>query len=205
METFSASLALCARKSPVTGEFPSQRPVTRSFDVFLVLRLNKRLSKQSWGWWFETPSRSLWRHRNVNLGRIKKHMMTSWHGHWSFKQYSFFSNTIWIHVAFSTENDCLLVIRFEPKIWEGKGLSASLAICAEKIPAVAGFPVTMVNNGNRYDVFVVNPNKCFNRCGWWIEKLWRSCDVINETTVEWNRIPMCMLRSSAYGPSLRCL
>ena len=46
----------------VTGEFPTQRPVTRSFDVFLDLRLKKRLSKQSWGWWFETPSRSLWRH-----------------------------------------------------------------------------------------------------------------------------------------------
>ena len=45
---------------PVTGEFPSQRPVTRSFDVFFDLRLNKRLSNQSWGWWFETPSRSLY-------------------------------------------------------------------------------------------------------------------------------------------------
>ena len=44
------------------GEFPSQRPLTRSFDVFFDLRLNKRLSKQSWGWWFEKPSWSLWRH-----------------------------------------------------------------------------------------------------------------------------------------------
>ena len=60
METFSALLAL----SPVTGEFPSLRPVVRSFDVFFDLRLNKRLSKQSWGWRFEMPSRSLWRHRN---------------------------------------------------------------------------------------------------------------------------------------------
>ena len=46
------------------GELPTQRPVTRSFDVFFVLRLNKRLSKQSWGWWFETQSCPLWRHRN---------------------------------------------------------------------------------------------------------------------------------------------
>ena len=45
METFSASLALCAGNSPVTGEFRSQRPVMRSFDVFFDLRLNKRLSK----------------------------------------------------------------------------------------------------------------------------------------------------------------
>ena len=38
------------------GEFPTQRPVTRSIDVFFDLRLNKRWSKQPWGWWFETPS-----------------------------------------------------------------------------------------------------------------------------------------------------
>ena len=56
---------ICAGNSPVHGEFPAQRPVTQSFDVFFDMRLNKRLSKQSWGWWFEMPSRSLWRHRNV--------------------------------------------------------------------------------------------------------------------------------------------
>ena len=49
METFSALLAICARNSPVPGEFPAQRPVTRSFDVFFNLHLNKRLSKHSWG------------------------------------------------------------------------------------------------------------------------------------------------------------
>ena len=64
METFSALLAICAGNSPVSGEFPAQRPVTRSFDVSFDLCLDKRLSKQSWGWWFETLSRSLCRHRN---------------------------------------------------------------------------------------------------------------------------------------------
>ena len=64
METFSALLAICAGNSPAPGEFPTQRPVTRSFDVYIDLRPNKRLSKQSWGWWFETPSGPLWRHRN---------------------------------------------------------------------------------------------------------------------------------------------
>ena len=55
---------------PLCGEFighrwiPTQRPMTRNFDVFFDLRLNKRLSKQSWDWWFETPSGSLWRHWN---------------------------------------------------------------------------------------------------------------------------------------------
>ena len=65
METFSALLAICAGYSLVSGEFPTQRPVTRSFDVFFDLRLNKRLCKQLGGWWFETLSRPLWRHRNV--------------------------------------------------------------------------------------------------------------------------------------------
>ena len=65
IETFSALLALCAGNSPVTGEFPAQRPVTRSFDVFFDLRLNKRLSKQSCGCWFDTSSRQLWRHCNA--------------------------------------------------------------------------------------------------------------------------------------------
>ena len=45
---------------------PGQRPVKRSFDVFFDLRLNKRLSKQWWGWWFEKLSRPLWRHCNYH-------------------------------------------------------------------------------------------------------------------------------------------
>ena len=61
---FSALLATCAGNSPIPGEFPTQRPVTRSFDVYFDLRPNKRLSKQMLGWWFETLSRPLWRHRN---------------------------------------------------------------------------------------------------------------------------------------------
>ena len=64
MKTFSALLAICAGNSPVTGEFPTQRPVTESFVFFFDLCLNKRLSKQWRGWWFETPLRPLWRHCN---------------------------------------------------------------------------------------------------------------------------------------------
>ena len=66
MKTSSVLLAICAGNSPVAGEFPAQRTVTRNFDVFCDLRLNKRLSKQSWGWWFETLSRLLWRYCNVS-------------------------------------------------------------------------------------------------------------------------------------------
>ena len=65
METFSALLALREGNPSVIGGFPLLRPVTRSFDVFFDLRLNKRLSKQSRRRWFETPSRSLWRHCNM--------------------------------------------------------------------------------------------------------------------------------------------
>ena len=65
MEIFSGLLAICVGKSPIPGEFPTQRPVTRSFNVFFDLRPNKRLSKQLWSWWFETPSCPLLRHCNV--------------------------------------------------------------------------------------------------------------------------------------------
>ena len=61
---------------PVPGEFPAQRPVTRSFDVFFDLRLNKWLSKQSWYWWFASPSRPSWRHCNalhLELGDAHMH------------------------------------------------------------------------------------------------------------------------------------
>ena len=49
----------------VTSGFPSQKPVTRTFDAFFDLRMNKRLSKQPRCQWFETPSRSLWRYCNM--------------------------------------------------------------------------------------------------------------------------------------------
>ena len=61
IETCSALLALCEGNSPVTGEFPSQSPVTQNLDVSFDLRLHKRLSKLSRRRWFDTPSRSLWR------------------------------------------------------------------------------------------------------------------------------------------------
>ena len=52
METFSALLVLCAGNSPVTSEFPTQRPVTRSFDV-LCLRL---LAPETLCFWVVRPS-----------------------------------------------------------------------------------------------------------------------------------------------------
>ena len=60
METFSTLLAICAGNSLVTAQWP----VTQCFDVFFDLSLNKRLNKQSWGWWFEMPPCPLWFHYN---------------------------------------------------------------------------------------------------------------------------------------------
>ena len=61
---FSVTGHLCGELTG-TRWIPHKRPVTRSFDVLFALRPNKRLSKQLWGWWFETQSRPLWRHRNM--------------------------------------------------------------------------------------------------------------------------------------------
>ena len=77
MEKFTALLAICAGNSPVSGEFPAQRPVTRSFYVFFDLRPNKGLSKEPWVWWFETHSPPLWRHSNVYLDFLHFFLDTS--------------------------------------------------------------------------------------------------------------------------------
>ena len=72
----SVLTAICAGNSLVTGEFPAQRPVTWSFDVFFDLRLSKLWGKQ---WWFETPSCPLWLHCNgmvlaLHNKRIQDHL-----------------------------------------------------------------------------------------------------------------------------------
>ena len=97
METFPALLVICAGNSPVTGEFPAQRPVTRSFDVFFDLRLNRRLSKQWWAWQFETLSRPLWCHRNGNDWGLMR--VVGW-----AEIYYLFEEYLTIHVKLRTRN-----------------------------------------------------------------------------------------------------
>ena len=75
--TFSALLTLCAENSVVTGEFPSQRPLTRNFEVFFDLHLKTRVSKQSRRWWFEKPSRSFWR-TVMSLVHCEGHLPVEW-------------------------------------------------------------------------------------------------------------------------------
>ena len=82
METFSRVTGHLCGNSPVTGEFPTQRPVTRSFDVVFDLRQNKRLSKQTWGWWFETPSHPLWRNCNDAIASVPRKQTWGCMGKW---------------------------------------------------------------------------------------------------------------------------
>ena len=133
METFSALLAICAGNSPVTGGFPSQRPVTQSLDVFFDLRLLTQLSKQSWGGWFETPSRPLWRHCNVqDLGftsGVRNWLMQLWKAIW-MKQTS-------SRKCFSGINECISIhawqfmwkiFKIYNVIWECRFLTFLLTI-----------------------------------------------------------------------------
>ena len=88
METFSALLAISTGNSPVTGEFPAQRPVTQSFDIFFDMRPNKRLSKQARRWWLETPSGPLWRHCNEyseNYWYYSSEKVNDYLFHWIYK------------------------------------------------------------------------------------------------------------------------
>ena len=77
------------------GEFLAQRPVTRSFDVYFDLRLNKRLCKQSWGWWFETLLCPLWRHSNdgtftgtLKIGLVDRGIPNAEGRRWQFHLHS---------------------------------------------------------------------------------------------------------------------
>ena len=106
METFSALLAICAENSPGPGEFPAQRPVTRSFDVFFDQHPNKRLSKQWWGWWFETPSCSLWRHCNAKYATE----CSPWaHQPWIWKHTltHFRSSLLWLNTPGMLNTECI--------------------------------------------------------------------------------------------------
>ena len=74
---------------------PRTKATARSFDVFFDLRLNKRLRKQPWGWWFETLSWSLWRHRN---GR-RQHWIYSIESCSALKTFVTVINTPWTPIC----------------------------------------------------------------------------------------------------------
>ena len=145
MEAFSALLAICAGNSPVNGKSPAQRPVTRSFDVFFDLCLNKRLSKQSWVWWFETPWRSLWRHwivltfirqgrnGNINNGDFEANNAAL---QWRHNGCDSVSN--------HQSHDCLLNRLFRPRSKKTSKLRVT-GLCAGNSPGTSEFPAQMAN------------------------------------------------------------
>ena len=66
---------------------PLQRPARLNIAVYFDLCLNKRLSKQSRRWWFETPSRSLWYHCSyLSLTKVRTKTVIC-HG-WLYKSKS---------------------------------------------------------------------------------------------------------------------
>ena len=104
METISLLLALCVGNTSVTGEFPSQKTMTRSFDVFFLSGLNNQSSKQWRHRWFETPWRSLWCHCNdvlyythravfQEMGPSTNMRCSVWYNVWCMTRY----DIIWIY------------------------------------------------------------------------------------------------------------
>ena len=89
------------------GEFTGRRwiPRTKASDAelscFLWSALNKRLSKQWQGWWFETPSCPLWLHCNgVWQERLSRRLPTQRAGNsesvfasWRLHEYSLYTGT----------------------------------------------------------------------------------------------------------------
>ena len=162
METFSALLAICAGNLSVIGEFPSQRPVTRSFDVFFDLCLNKQLSKQLWGWWFETPSRSLWRHcYDYNVLRLHGSVL-----HWFTSRNTWISGCGMLKQYYSyIRSSKLLKLWFLYIAWQWKLFpdlsyaNAYRSICRQTGSSL--IYITVVNNLNARNILMLNMWKRF--------------------------------------------
>ena len=133
MDTFTGLLAFCEGNSPATGEFPSQRPVTRSNDGFFDLRLDKQLNEQSRRRRLETPSHPLWRHGNdskwsaVHAGGLYNHVFRG--------PYSIYF--VWLITGFV----------FLPVISSSGHQTQPLAkpLCLPPIPALWSWPWTAVH------------------------------------------------------------
>ena len=204
MEILSALLALCAGNSPVTGEFPLQRPVTRSFDVLFDLRLNKRLSKQSWGWWFETPSCPVGScpicssHGGCMILAMTYHIETYMYRRTSDSQMAKLNTNhtkLWIQISL-WRLTCIVNIIIHthnshykhtsipnalPMMTSSTGkFSALLALCAGNSPVTGKFPSQRPVTRS-FDLFDLRLNKRLSKqsSGWWFEmpsrSLWRHC------------------------------
>ena len=149
METFFALLAFCTGNSSVTGECPSQRPVTRSFDVFFDMRLNKRLSKQSRCRWFNIPSRSLWRHSIAispppHIFNYRDCCRKPWIPlRWRHNDHAGVSN--------HQPHGCLLNRLFRRKSKKTSKLRVT-GLCAGNSPGTGEFPAQMASNAENVSI-----------------------------------------------------
>ena len=146
MQTFSALLAICSGNLPVTGEFSAQRPVTWSFDVFFDQRMNKRLSKQSWGWWFQTPSLPLWRHCSENLQQavILQAFVVADVSH------------IWFWARYNEQACAISYKRFKQfsHVWRPQPITSKTAVHTYKYLSLFSIPIQFFNDDldrNIYD------------------------------------------------------
>ena len=133
METFSALPALCVGNSPVPGEFPAQRSVTRSFDVSFDLRLNKRLRKQSWGWWLDTT-----------IALIMTSSLWFYALQWRHNGHDSVSN--------HQPHDCLLNRLFRRRSKKTSKLRVT-GLCAGNSPGTGEFPAQMASNAENVSIW----------------------------------------------------
>ena len=180
MGTFSALPALCAGNWPVTGEFSTQRPVTRSFDVLFDLPPNKHFGKQSRRQWFETLSRSLWRHCNHLPGHIPCQQEGCAETLNSFRWYTYVGYSThcgglvehyilmaliynlmfslqWRHngrdsVTNHQPHDCLLNRLFTHRSKKNSKLRVT-GLCAWNAPVTGEFPAQMTSNAENVSIW----------------------------------------------------
>ena len=135
MKTFSVLPALYEGNPPFTGGFPSQRPVTsRGAFMFSLIC--------AWRWWFETPSRSLWRHCNVTISPLR-HVHSFANGRFNWRdgimyRFTFHFASSWHRVHWSISRWILL----RRKYIFGKSLKSSLSLY---VPSLRFFNIIKAN------------------------------------------------------------
>ena len=115
METFSPLLAICAgiHRSPVNSPHKGQWRRALMFSLICAWMING-LSEQSWSWWFETPSRPLWRHYNETASTLgcTTLMFTERHGASNHRQLHCLVNSLF----WSTKRH-IRALQYWPFVW----------------------------------------------------------------------------------------
>ena len=137
----------CKGNPLVIGGFPSQRPVTRSLDVFFDLRLNKRLSKQSRRRWFKTPSHSLLRHSNGFPKAFRNHDIPNYYTSPCPKRKDRSSIIIHVRLALCFSHQLLTLVRCEQHLSPVGAVAQQRSCCPAVWMGTRGF-CSMMNVDN---------------------------------------------------------